>query len=1134
MEAKPIITCHGNQTLFSSLHQIVVNGLPKEVCEWRRSFGRAPRSVQLEGSFVPYDPDILPEEDTKTLVSRPYFHIYWTDCDLDTYKQSVKDELMEWHAALRAKNIPDWLIVVVIPDESKIKSKLLPRSSVADKVRSDFCSKQPERSAVVIEPLKSEPKSVESWNHFFQKLRTLLLQAYNRHLNKYEENMRALREKRNEPGWTYFEYFSVQEELGFMLEILGLKDDALIQYDELEAMFDQFVENHANGEMVKWLSPLVRPCKSWLGLSLAKSLDHDLRDRVKHSLTSLLEFRNYLFSRQAALLFSMGRAWEVAERALNFLHNTVVEIKCLEVEVPEGGLECWAVLSGLEILAACQKHDTGQVDKCALFTAHLWDHIRNKLKKLGQMYGLMPGITPSSKQLSHLVDLMAGMISDDVESVAKVRPVDKLREALSSSESFKKHYLETCELAMGTYKHISRFRSSRMIGRDLAHFYMKAGEPAKAEAFLCDAIKLYSQEGWTRLAHGTLRELAACQKLIGEKSRFLGTALEITCSNCLDETDRVQHFNDIITVLKENVNLSVQGQGIMELKQIKLMQNMAKTDDLVTMTIHFISHLPQPVICDTIQVALTPCPAFQLTKINQEGDSKSVQRKSSLPWESQMRLILIQTGFLHSFSDTHFLPKFVHEPCMRRQGRVIVAGLACDNAPELLKRTDSSASEVVSPELIVKGDYSMCFLASDVLIQPGLNEVELVMRAGGEGTFYPSQSCVMIKGLEILQSLPASDLQLHVACHGPRITLTPKNSVFDFILGIEQSATLTFYTGSQNLLNDTVATLHSTPALTVKTLDGDENRLRLQAQIPHTSCDLEISIYMPFLLVCQLPVQLRKYVQISLEGSSKEYMVITSPQLSASNCMFSFINQGKDWSGKLKQEENIHEHHELDVNAMFVCQFTCSLDLAQQPRSFNYKCHLSHFQTWYTVDYSLSGKSQSTVSVSFESSRGDSRDVVGYQAGQMHMLNLSVTPVAAHCSPFRPELLAYRIAADPSIWALLGKTTGVFSVKDHPFRAQLNVIPLAAGFRHLPRVQLYRYVGDQKQHNEDDEEVWVKRKGAGDTRLTSEPHSGEDCDLDLDGLEELTESRVYNSSLAKQVHVFPTAATSDMEVCVAV
>ena len=63
---------------------------------------------------------------------------------------------------------------------------------------------------MLTEPSKTEPKSVDSWNQFFQKLRGLLLQAYNRHLNKYEENMRTLREKRNEPGWSYFDYFAVQ------------------------------------------------------------------------------------------------------------------------------------------------------------------------------------------------------------------------------------------------------------------------------------------------------------------------------------------------------------------------------------------------------------------------------------------------------------------------------------------------------------------------------------------------------------------------------------------------------------------------------------------------------------------------------------------------------------------------------------------------------------------------------------------------------------------------------------------------------------------------------------------------------------------------------------------------------------
>ena len=68
--------------------------------------------------------------------------------DLDTYKQSVRDELSEWQAALKARNIPDWLIVVVHKEESKVKAKLLPRSHVIDKVKGDFCGKYPDRLVV--------------------------------------------------------------------------------------------------------------------------------------------------------------------------------------------------------------------------------------------------------------------------------------------------------------------------------------------------------------------------------------------------------------------------------------------------------------------------------------------------------------------------------------------------------------------------------------------------------------------------------------------------------------------------------------------------------------------------------------------------------------------------------------------------------------------------------------------------------------------------------------------------------------------------------------------------------------------------------------------------------------------------
>ena len=69
----------------------------------------------------------------------------FTQQDLETYKQKVKEEISDWTAALKAKNIPDWLIVVMNSDENKGKTKLLPRSSVYDKIKSDFCGKHQER-----------------------------------------------------------------------------------------------------------------------------------------------------------------------------------------------------------------------------------------------------------------------------------------------------------------------------------------------------------------------------------------------------------------------------------------------------------------------------------------------------------------------------------------------------------------------------------------------------------------------------------------------------------------------------------------------------------------------------------------------------------------------------------------------------------------------------------------------------------------------------------------------------------------------------------------------------------------------------------------------------------------------------
>jgi len=84
-------------------------------------------------------------------------------------------------------------------------------------------------------------------------------------------------------------------------------------------------------EIVPWLKSLVEPCKSWAGLSLRKSISWEKRNMIKDNEASLLEFRNYLFTRQCALLLLKKRPGEIIQRAISYLHATVQEVKMLEV-----------------------------------------------------------------------------------------------------------------------------------------------------------------------------------------------------------------------------------------------------------------------------------------------------------------------------------------------------------------------------------------------------------------------------------------------------------------------------------------------------------------------------------------------------------------------------------------------------------------------------------------------------------------------------------------------------------------------------------------------------------------------------------------------------------------------------------
>lgn len=60
-----------------------------------------------------------------------------------------------------------------------------------------------------------------------------------------------------------------------------------------------------------WLSSFQISVNSWSSISLTSEVNQNYREAIKNHRISLLDFRCYLFCRQAAMLLSISKSWEV-------------------------------------------------------------------------------------------------------------------------------------------------------------------------------------------------------------------------------------------------------------------------------------------------------------------------------------------------------------------------------------------------------------------------------------------------------------------------------------------------------------------------------------------------------------------------------------------------------------------------------------------------------------------------------------------------------------------------------------------------------------------------------------------------------------------------------------------------------
>ena len=152
---------------------------------------------------------------------------------------------------------------------------------------------------------------MDLWNGLVVRVKELVFQSICSQILQYEDDARRLEQQRLIPGWNYCQYFILKEALSFTFEVLGMYEDVLVQYDELEATFFQtLVEQGA-----PWFKKFGGTEPGDDNANVFELTQKNYRERIIQNSISIYDFRMYLFSRQCYLLNALQRPIDICIRS---------------------------------------------------------------------------------------------------------------------------------------------------------------------------------------------------------------------------------------------------------------------------------------------------------------------------------------------------------------------------------------------------------------------------------------------------------------------------------------------------------------------------------------------------------------------------------------------------------------------------------------------------------------------------------------------------------------------------------------------------------------------------------------------------------------------------------------------------
>ncbi|KAK0459605.1 uncharacterized protein EV420DRAFT_1307323 [Desarmillaria tabescens] len=534
--------------------------LPLRNIHWKSSSRTSLRTIQ-ELNVTLINLDSIRDEHTSqvpvSLLEKPLLNIYVVNCedaDLESYRNTVKKQVKDWHASVTSRRNQEWLILQIVKPDAKVPtgSFLKLKGCVLDKLRADFNADKRDRCVQV--SWSSTQDSPIAWGEFLNKLKEGISSAFDTAVLQKEDDIKRSEGQRLMPGWNFCTFFILKESLASSFEGMNLVSEALLQYDELEASFYQVLRE----KNLSWFGTLITPGLKDDSSPLLSISKKPYRDLILANTISVFDFRTYLLTRQCELLAKYGHLPEVYRKVGAFLGAFGRRLKEIEETLPLHFVESWIYSSALSVVEKCDvwqsglKVDTKELAQFYAGKGELLELARSQLDILGMKTQHLPCRPPFSGVSDASVKLT------ETSSLLKISN-EHLLKALEDKEAFYDLYINITNRAIDMYAKAGRRKFALKLHGSLAALDVHRGRLSTALTTYTSLPAHYAPHKWTSLQSLMLsRALDIHESLEKPKDRewihillsFLSTYVENGAELLLCEQDALVYVRRLVGELK--------------------------------------------------------------------------------------------------------------------------------------------------------------------------------------------------------------------------------------------------------------------------------------------------------------------------------------------------------------------------------------------------------------------------------------------------------------------------------------------------------------------------------------------------------------------------------------------------------